>query len=841
MEPVLRSPHISGLEPLGPVRFFPIRHHSPACSYHLRRIIEAWRPDCLLIEGPENAGALIPVLCHAGTQAPVAFYYYYKDSRGLLGEEKGEYKCYYPFLNASPELVALREASARGIAARFIDLPYGEILLGTAKERGMRREGEKQTYNDDYLLSRSRYLARLCEKTGLRDFGEFWEKYFEIGGLFLSSEEFVGQMLVYCALSREATPAEELEADGCLLRERYMAKKLAEASGQYERILAVTGGFHTAGLAELLKEAEEVDDALPEGRPEAAAGKKRPARLVYTGPPVSLHGLTKEEQGVYALAYSMEAADSLNGYASGMPSPGFYEQVWKRLSQGKGAADDGSATACEGATAYGNAAAYEGAVLHQLVSAGRLARRRGEAISSYDVACAFAQAKGLAALRGKQAPGLYELRDSALSSFVKGECNLSADLPLRLLQELNTGRQAGRLSADAERPPILRDFEEQCRRFGLKIHTAARQEVTLELFAKKKHMAQSRFLHQLDFLKIGFAKRTKGADLLNRRDRSRVREIWSCHFSGQVPAALTDCSASGGTVAEAAAEQLRRQYAGSTGTKEAARLLTQGFLMGFTGQSSERQAHLEAVLAADGDFFSLAEGFSYLRMLYELQQLYDVRDEARMTKLLSLCFQKLTQLLPSMAGVSKEQETACMSCCLALYQSTGHEALKAFRPRLSESFERLLAQPECRPGLNGAVLGLLYGEDGAWEERIVRTAAGYLQGSPSMCKKSAAFLRGLFYTARDIVFVQKRFVSMIDSLIAGLDAETFLELLPGLRMAFGYFTPMETDRIAGQAAALHKAEKKHLSGGLLVSPLAYEYGENLDGYGIKRMEEVWDE
>lgn len=807
MESVLRGPEISAI---GAVRFFPIRHHSPACSFHLRRLIQKWQPDCILIEGPENANELTAVLCHEDTRAPVALYYYYKDSRGLVSEEKKDYKCYYPFLNYSPELVALREATARGIPARFIDLSYGEILLGTVRHRGVRREGEKQTYNDDYLLSRSRYLERLCEKTGLRDFGEFWEKYFEIGGLFQRTEEFIGQMLVYCGLSRQSTPLEELEEDGCLLRERYMAGQLAEAAacGKYERILAVTGGFHTAGIVELLEEAEGGGTAL-----------------AYTGPSVSLHNLTAKEQGVYALAYSMEAADALNGYASGMPSPGFYEQVWKRLEE-----QDGP----EGA--------YEAAVLHQLVSAGRQARRREEAISSYDVACAFAEARGLAALRGKQEPGLYELKDSALSSFVKGERNLSTDLPLRLLEELNTGKQAGRLSAEAKRPPILLDFEAQCRRFGLKIQTAARQEVTLELFAKKKHMAESRFLYQLEFLKTGFAKRKKGADLLNRRDRSRIREIWSCHFSGQVLAVLADCSASGATVAEAAGNELRRQYEASAGAREAARLLTQGFLMGqldLAGSGRTVQIHIREILAADGDFFSLAEAFSYLRMLYELQDLYGVEDALGLTDLLHACFQKLLQLLPSMAGVAKEQETACMQCCLSLYQSTGQAAFQGFRPVLSQTLKRLLAQPKLQPGLEGAVLGLLYGGDSAWEERILGTAVGYLQGSMEQRKKSAAFLRGLFYTARDIVFTQKGFLKMVDRMIAGLDAEAFLQLLPEFRMAFGYFTPMETDRIAGQAAALHGAERARLYEGLAVSPLEYEYGVSLDAYARAHMEEVW--
>ena len=404
MEPLLRGEEISeimGSESLGapwedvleraaswdgPAFFFPIRHHSPACTFHLKKVFEAYRPDCVLIEGPENAAPLLPVLSSPDAKAPMALYYFYKDTRGLLGKDKADYKCYYPFLDTSPELFALREARERGIPARFVDLAYGEILLGTAKDRGIRK-GEKPGYNDDYLLSRSRFVSLLCDRTGLRSFDEFWEKYFEIQGLFMDTDAFIRQMLFYCALSRSHTPEEELLEDGCILRERRMAMRISEAAGEYRRILVVTGGFHTSGLLSLLK---------PD--------------LTYTGQKLTLHGLTDAEQGAYPLAYSMEAADALNGYASGMPSPGFYERVWKGLTE------TGEA-----------AGAYESAVLHQLTAAGREARRKKEGISSYDVICAFSMAKGLAALRGKREPGLYELQDAALSSFVKGEVSLSTD------------------------------------------------------------------------------------------------------------------------------------------------------------------------------------------------------------------------------------------------------------------------------------------------------------------------------------------------------------------------------------------------------------------------------
>lgn len=198
MEQLLRGKEIPAVNPYDlsqPVLFFPIRHHSPACARHLLKAIASYEPDCILVEGPENANEMIPALAHKDTKAPIALYYY-KDSKGLLSEEKEDYKCYYPFLDCSPDLTALREGKARSIPVRFIDLPYGEILLGTARDRGIRGEGENQTYNDDYLLSRSRYLDRLCEKTGLRSF--------------------------------------------------------AEVSGQYQRLLVVTGGFHTYGIMELL-------------------------------------------------------------------------------------------------------------------------------------------------------------------------------------------------------------------------------------------------------------------------------------------------------------------------------------------------------------------------------------------------------------------------------------------------------------------------------------------------------------------------------------------------------------------------------------------------------------
>lgn len=792
-----------------PVLYFPIRHHSPACSFHLKKAVRDYRPDLILIEGPENADPLIPVLVNEDTKPPLALYYAYRDKEGLVTEKKGDYKCYYPFLDCSPELTALREAERLGIPARFADLSYGEILIGTVGGKGIRREGEKQTYNDDYLLSRSRYLTLLCEKTGLRDFEELWEKYFEIQGLGESTEDFVRQMLTYCILSRKNTPGEELVEDGCLLRERYMAEQIAKASQDYHRILVVTGGFHSCGLFELLS-------------------RQKDGSYAYRGEPVKLHGKVREQQEVYPMAYSMEAADALNGYASGMQSPGFYHQVWKNLLENEGQEEGDPPD-------RGFSGAYEQTVLHFLAAAGRQARRKEENVSSYDEICAFSMARGLAALRGKQEPGLYELRDSAVSSFIKGERNLSTEGAIRILKELVTGSQVGRLCKNAARPPLLSDFEEQCRGFGVKLHSSLEQEVVLEIFKKEKHLRMSRFLYRTEFLACGFARRKKGADLVNRRDQNRIREIWSYKWSEQVTAALIDASISGGTMEEAARSLLHSRFDESAGCKEAAELLVKGFLMGLYEEQGEMRTHLAEVLAADGDFFSLTQGFSQLLMLLDLQDLYQIRDALDLEQMTDICFQKIIQILPSMGQVGEERQQECMESLRLLYQAAGKSNAHERRPVLMEALETLLGRGSLNPGVEGTVLGLLYGYEGGYGKQITRAAQGYMQGSGEMLSKSAAFLRGLFFTARDFVFASSEFLALIDGLLDRLPGEEFLKLLPELRLAFSYFTPLETDRIAGRAAALHGKKKSDLLTGGTVSPGEYAYGEALDAYAGERM------
>ena len=93
-----------------------IRHHSPACARLIQRRIARDKPAAVLIEGPGDFNPRMAELLLAHT-LPVALYSY-----ANVGQSPAQ--CWFPFLDYSPEWVALRSARQQGALLRFIDLPH---------------------------------------------------------------------------------------------------------------------------------------------------------------------------------------------------------------------------------------------------------------------------------------------------------------------------------------------------------------------------------------------------------------------------------------------------------------------------------------------------------------------------------------------------------------------------------------------------------------------------------------------------------------------------------------------------------------------------------------------
>ena len=111
-----------------PVRVLGVRHHGPGSARAVVRALDAYRPECVLVEGPADADPLVGWVGDAGLVPPVHVY-----GRGDGVSVTGGVVYRGPAL---PEL----EGVLRGHRDRVADPP--DLDVGLLRHRGSRRGGD---------------------------------------------------------------------------------------------------------------------------------------------------------------------------------------------------------------------------------------------------------------------------------------------------------------------------------------------------------------------------------------------------------------------------------------------------------------------------------------------------------------------------------------------------------------------------------------------------------------------------------------------------------------------------------------------------------------------------
>ncbi|MCL9660002.1 DUF5682 family protein [Paenibacillus hunanensis] len=771
------------------VLYMPIRHHSPGCSHHLLRTIAEYEPEVILIEGPEAGNPLIPVLADPATQTPVSLYYTYEQ-----GEERGAF--YFPMLAYSPEYIAICEAARRGIKASFIDLNYrAPQTLHKEQQSEDEKSQEHATeqgssYQDETLLTSSSFIQRLCTALHCRSFDELWDRWFEAGATNAITERYIEEIFLYCSLSRLCYTPEQLEQDGTLARERHMLQHIEAARQQYQRVLVITGGFHTLGLLELQEEQYVHASSITARNNPSQQDIASPTRIT-TKTKAPKQGSKRNQpvkpikEQIYPMVYTFEEADRLNGYASGMPYVAYYDEVWKRMQKG--------------ITQPGQQAAI------RLLSVLMKELRQGEAeVSTSDAIEAYSMLQGLAAIRGKPEGSVYELLDGVTSCFIKGEETLVAVQPLQRLQQLLTGNQIGEVASNPFAVPIVEDFKKQATACKLKLQFTGRHKKVLDLYTRPQHRQISRLFHCMTFLGTELAVFESGPDWVAYRDINLMRETWTYSYSSFTEARLIENSIYGGTIAAAATRRLEtivaelpEQHSG-----QAARCLLRALLMGLEHSVDGLLQHTRRALRQDGSFLSLSEALVLLERMYEHRRLLGLEGDAGLPELLEEAYQHTVAAMDTLEHVHPDDQSQVVQSLKQLHMlamtGTASFASEPLYDRLQELLERT-GLPASLEGVSIAILsraGMLPASE------ITDRARSYMRGTPQQMAHTAAYLQGVFAAARDAFLYDKELLNELNSMLARLSHDDFVRMIPELRMAFTFFTPAETRTIATRAAEL---------------------------------------
>ncbi|MEU6594632.1 DUF5682 family protein [Streptomyces sp. NPDC046881] len=526
-----------------------VRHHGPGSARAVRAALDAARPAAVLIEGPPEADALIPLAADPGLRPPVALLAHAVDEPGR--------SAFWPFAEFSPEWVAIRWAVEQGVPARFIDLPATHTL---AWEQGTRDSGAEPDpgaepdagadpaprpgHGDEVRVDP---LAVLAETAGYDDPERWWEDVVEHRGPgardpfapFAAVAEAMGAL-------RERYGAGGHSRD--LVREAHMRLRLRDARKEFGHAVAVVcGAWHVPALRE--KTTVTADRAL-------------------------LRGLPKVKTDLTWVPWTHRRLARAGGYGAGIDSPGWYGHLFRSPDR---------------------------PVERWLTKVAGLLREEDRIVSSAHVIEAVRLAETLAALRGRPLPGLGETTDAVRAVLCEG-----SDVPLALVHDrLVVGDVLGEVPESAPAVPLQRDLARQQRSLRLKPE-ALERELELDLRGDTD-AGRSRLLHRLRLLGVGW-----GEPGRSRGSTGTFRETWRLRWEPELSVRIAEAGVWGTTVQAAAQAKAEADAVAARALADVTALAEQCLLAGLSDALPVVMRVLADRAALDTDVGHLAQALPAL-------------------------------------------------------------------------------------------------------------------------------------------------------------------------------------------------------------------------------------
>lgn len=755
-----------------------VRHHGPGSARAVRAALETARPLTVLIEGPSDADALIPLAADSDMRPPVALLAHAVDEPGRSS--------FWPMAEFSPEWVALRWALDHGVPARFIDLPAahslawentaeseegereqtrqgdeeqgGEGAGGTGREGGEGEEGGqgRQGGEGSGAELRGDPLAVLAEVAGYDDAERWWEDVVEhrTSGTrdpfapFAAIEEAMGALR-----EAEDTGPGRSGTDRDLVREACMRGHIRAAQREFgpEGVAVVCGAWHVPALRR--KAAVAADRAL-------------------------LKGLPKVRADLTWVPWTHRRLARAGGYGAGIDAPGWYAHLF-------GAPDR--------------------PVERWLTKAAVLLREEDHVVSPAHVIEAVRLADALAALRGRPLPGLGETTDAVRAVLCEG-----SDVPLALVRDrLVIGDVLGEVPAGAPAVPLQRDLDRLLRRLRLRPE-AAEREAALDL-RKENDAERSRLLHRLRLLHVEW-----GEPVASRGSTGTFRETWRLRWEPELSVRVAEAGVWGTTVSAAANAKAAADAVAARGLAEVTALAERCLLAGLSDALPTVMRVLGDRAALDSDVGHLAEA---LPALVRALRYGDVRgtDTGALTEVAAGLAERIFVGLPP-ACVSLDRNAADE---MRRHVDAVHGAvamLDDVRAADDEDDPRADDRGEDAPGSGPgagrrvrwrAVLGVLSGRDSV--SGVIRgRAARLLLDEGELDPEAAARLMGLALSPGTppgdaaawiegfvgggsggglLLVHDERLLALVDGWLTTVPAEAFTDVLPLLRRTFSAYEP----------------------------------------------------
>ncbi|HPG60772.1 MAG TPA: DUF5682 family protein [Casimicrobium sp.] len=733
------------------VHYFGIRHHGPGCARSLLRAFTELRPDCVLIEGPPEADALLSFVRSPELSPPVALLTYSVDEQRLA--------VFHPFAEFSPEWQAAKWATTANAAVRFIDLPVTHSLALDRQRRdaaAVTVATPERPHNETVVdaapiageaVPHMDPLDWFATAAGYADGEAWWNHMVEERG---DGEELFAAIAEAMAIARNETgdqPRSTEDAEREALREAHMRQSVRAAQKEgFERIAVVCGAWHVSALRELIKSKDDL--ARLKGLPKL--------KVQSTWVPWTYRHLTRA-----------------SGYGAGIKSPGWYEHLWQ-----------------SGATGQPRAIGW-------LARVARLLRERDLDCSSAHLIEALRLADSLSALRERPAPGLDELHEATRTVLMMGD-----ESALRFIDDaLVVGDRLGAVPQDVPTVPLQRDLEQAQKTLRLKAE-ATQKVVDLDL-RNSNDLARSHLLHRLNLLDVPWGALAK----VGHSSRGTFHEVWSLQWQPEYVLKLIDASQWGQTVAAAATARAIARGRTENSLPALATLIDSVLLADLDTAVADIAHALDNLAAHSSDTSQLLAALPPLANIFRYGNVRQI-DATMVSRVLDGLIARAAIGLPLACqsiddGAAEKLRDVVIAAHAAVALRDSSEHTVAW----SRSLDHVAQQQSANELLKGLACRLLL-DEGEWNDEQAARALSLHMSSGSEPSKAAAWLDGFLNRNATVLLHDAKVWRLVDAWLAALSDDHFVRILPLLRRTFSAFASGERQDLGALA---NRNENQHIA------------------------------
>ncbi|MFI0014587.1 DUF5682 family protein [Streptomyces griseus] len=728
-----------------------VRHHGPGSARAVLAALAAARPAAVLVEGPPEGDALLPLAADPRMRPPVALLAHAVDDPGRAS--------FWPMAAFSPEWAAIRWALDHDVPVRFIDLPAAHSLALKEPAPGTGREGPPGERAADEVTPVVDPIRVLAETAGYDDPERWWEDVVEhrspggdtpaggtpVGGT-ATGETPVGETPVggtpgdalapFVALAEAMSALREAYGDGGqprdAVREAYMRIQLRTARKEFgDGVAVVCGAWHVPALA---------------------------ARTTLAADRALLKGLPKVKTDLTWVPWTHRRLARHSGYGAGIDSPGWYGHLFD---------------------------AADRPIERWMTKVAGLLRAEDRFVSTAHVIEAVRLAETLAALRGRPLAGLGETTDAVRAVMCDG-----SDVPLALVRDrLIVGETLGEVPDTAPAVPLQRDLTRSQRTLRLKPE-ASERELDLDL-RKETDAARSRLLHRLRLLGIGW-----GDPVAGRGSTGTFRESWRLSWEPELHVRVAEAGVWGTTVLTAATAKAESGAVAATALADVTALAEHCLLAGLPDALPVVMKALADRAALDADVGHLADA---LPALARSLRYGDVRatDTAALAEVAAGLAERIcVGLPPACTGLDADGAEALRRQVEAVHGAiglllAGPAPAEGLRERWDAVLHKLAARDAVAGIIRGRATRLLLDEGRLAEDEAARLMGLALSpGTPPA--DAAAWIEGFAGGASGgglLLVHDERLLGLVDAWLTGVPAGLFTDVLPLLRRTFSAYEP----------------------------------------------------